>query len=215
MEISASADALSPSRCRQQLRPRPVLRKGGGNQFGVVSTFTLKAFPQSKQVWGGVRICAADQVPKVLDVVSYFNDNDKDPKAQIIPTLDYAVAGAVKVFIVLAFYDGPKPPADIFAKFDDAKPLTDAWGTKAFLDLVKGTPSEVASGHRGAFHSVQLTNFSRSVLDLIASEAKFNDSQAFKNSGFIVSYGITPFDRESYGSKATEPAWPHKAAGLT
>lgn len=187
--------------------------KGGGNQFGVVSNFRLQAFPQSRQVWGGIRTYPADKVDAVMSAVADFSANNKDIKAQMIPTLDYAILGAVEVLIVLAFYDEPEPPAGVFDRFDDIQPLSDGWKTQSFLDLVKSSPSEVASGHRGRFHTVQLQRFSKSILDVIVSEAKFYASQALSHSGYLVSYDIEPFD-SGYGNKATDSAWPHKQGGL-
>lgn len=40
--------------------------KGGGNRFGVIYNFKLKAVPQSNQVWGGLRTYTQDQLDNVV-----------------------------------------------------------------------------------------------------------------------------------------------------
>jgi FAD/FMN-containing dehydrogenase len=60
--------------------------KGGGNQFGVIYSFRLKAFPRPAQVYGGLKIYAGSIQQSFLDAIAEFSANNKDPKAQIIPT---------------------------------------------------------------------------------------------------------------------------------
>ena len=41
--------------------------RGGGNSFGLVTNFKMKAFPIAPQVWGGTRIYSADKIPAVFN----------------------------------------------------------------------------------------------------------------------------------------------------
>ncbi len=85
--------------------------KGGYNNFGIVTKFTLKTYPQG-QVWvriknplisnkaksfddqGGILVYGGDQLAAVNNATAKFAAQVKDPKAQIITTYNY-IAGFV------------------------------------------------------------------------------------------------------------------------
>lgn len=185
--------------------------KGGGNKFGIVTNFRLKTVPQGN-VYGGLRTYTADQVENIANATLAFSENNKDPKAQILPTFNYLL-GQPGV-ILLGFYDDPNPPAGTFAEFStsEAQPFTDAWKTQTILQLVQGTPSDVQGGQRGAFHTVSLQKYSKTLLDLIISELKYYGSQTLLHSGTLISYDVEPF--LPYSQYATDSAWPHNTNAL-
>ncbi|KAG6863782.1 hypothetical protein C0991_003247, partial [Blastosporella zonata] len=59
--------------------------KGGMNNFGIVTRFTFKAFPQG-QVWGGVILFNAQDIPAVTKATGAFSALSTDPKAAMIVT---------------------------------------------------------------------------------------------------------------------------------
>ncbi|KAG9080807.1 hypothetical protein FRC06_006138 [Ceratobasidium sp. 370] len=59
--------------------------KGGFNNFGIVTKFTLLAYPQT-QVWGGVRTFSWDQLMQVNAATVDFIAKVSDQKAAIIPS---------------------------------------------------------------------------------------------------------------------------------
>ncbi|SNX85507.1 related to 6-hydroxy-D-nicotine oxidase [Melanopsichium pennsylvanicum] len=185
--------------------------KGGGNKFGIIHNFRLKTVPQGL-VYGGLRTYTADQVDNIVNATFNFSENSKDSKAQILPTFNY-VLGQPAV-ILLAFYDAPTPTTDAFAAFskDQARAFTDDWKTRSILDLVKSAPSDLQAGQRGAFHTVSLQKYSKSLLNLIVSELKYYGSQAFLHSGTLISYDVEPF--LPYSRYAQDAAWPHKTNAL-
>ncbi|KAG8708586.1 hypothetical protein FRC09_001150 [Ceratobasidium sp. 395] len=67
--------------------------KGGFNNFGVVTKFTLLAFPQG-QVWGGLRTFTFDQIPRINNATVDFINGITDPKAGIITTYNYLLGQA-------------------------------------------------------------------------------------------------------------------------
>ena len=185
--------------------------RGGGNRFGIVYNFKLKTVPQG-QVYGGVRTYTADQVDAIANATLDFSNNNKDPKAQIIPTFNF-ILGQPGV-VLLGFYDSPSAPADVFAAFDSPQvhTFTDDWKTRSLLDLVKSAPSDLQSGQRGAFHTVSLEKYSKPLLDLIISELKYYGGQTLLHSGTLISYDVEPF--LPYSQYAQDAAWPHKTNAL-
>ncbi|CAO1612897.1 unnamed protein product [Parajaminaea phylloscopi] len=177
--------------------------KGGGNQFGIVYEVRLRTRPQGPQVWGGLNTYTQDQLAAVVNATATFSNQNKDPKAQVIPAFNF-ILGQPGVSL-LAFYDGPSPPAGTFDMFDQAKTFTKDWKARTFSDLVRSAPANATAGHRGAFHTVSLTGYSQGLLDLIVSELKSYGAQGFKHSAFFLSYDVEPFLQWPGG----DGAWKH------
>ncbi|KDN42352.1 hypothetical protein RSAG8_06843, partial [Rhizoctonia solani AG-8 WAC10335] len=150
--------------------------KGGFNNFGIVTKFTVLAFPQG-QVWGGLQTFTFDQLDKVkaatLDKVKAatvnFAQNVKDPKAGIIPTFNFILEQPG--VSLLMFYDGPTPPAGIFDEFQSIIHFTSDVKTRSFTSLVQASPANATYGLRGAFNTVALKNYSRPLIDQVLNQS--------------------------------------------
>ncbi|KAG8738990.1 hypothetical protein FRC11_000996, partial [Ceratobasidium sp. 423] len=102
--------------------------KGGFNNFGIVTKFTLLAFPQG-QVWGGLSTYTFDQLDKVINATVKFSKTVTDPKAAIIPTFNFILEQPGVSLLV--FYDGPTPPAGIFEDFQSIPHFTSDLKTRS------------------------------------------------------------------------------------
>lgn len=80
--------------------------RGGGNNFGIVTSFLLKAYPQG-DIWGGNLFFEANDnnTAKMLQAVRDFTEYNTDPKAGIIVTSERTLATLVRLWIVSV---GPK-----------------------------------------------------------------------------------------------------------
>ena len=74
----------------------------------------MLAVPQT-QVYSGILIYILPQFNALAQAFGKFQDNNKDPKAQIIGFLT-ATSGQL-VFIVYFFYDAPTAPSGTFNDF--------------------------------------------------------------------------------------------------
>ncbi|KAF8879383.1 FAD-binding domain-containing protein [Infundibulicybe gibba] len=164
--------------------------KGGMNNFGIVTRFTLKTFPQT-QVWGGVITYTADNIPAVSAATAEFSDKVTDPKASIITTYNFLLGQPG--ITLLIFYDAPTPPPGIFDSFLAIPSFTKDCKTRDFLSLVKSSPSNATAGLRGIFNTVPLTGFSPKLLAAIVNETEFWGNKLSPATGAFISYDVEPF----------------------
>jgi len=92
--------------------------KGGGNNFGIVTSYLLKVYRQG-QVWGGNLIFdASPEVNrKMLAAVRNFTEHYDDEKAGIIVTAERTLATLVDIWVIFLYYNGPEPPPEVFGEF--------------------------------------------------------------------------------------------------
>ncbi|KAJ6583298.1 hypothetical protein B0H10DRAFT_886542 [Mycena sp. CBHHK59/15] len=179
--------------------------KGGLNNFGIVTQFTLQTHPQG-QVWGGLITYTVAHLDAVSAAVENFAKNVIDPKAGIIPAYNFLL-GQPGVSNLL-FYDSPSPPAGIFDEFLAIPHLTEDVSTRDFLSLVQAAPSNVTTGARGFFHTVSILDYSAPMVDAILNETIFwGASLALAGASFI-SYDIEPFLPTIYSHNTAATAFP-------
>ncbi|KAF9225356.1 FAD-binding domain-containing protein [Gyrodon lividus] len=131
--------------------------KGGFNNFGIVTKFTLRTFPQSL-VWGGTLIMDDTGIDRLVDATQNFIENNHDPKAAIITSYGYLLGSQIAFSLI--FYDGPKPPKGLFDDFLKIEAHQDV-GTRSYLSLVQSSPVSLSSGRRGTFHTIPVIEYTR------------------------------------------------------
>ncbi|KAL4071814.1 FAD-binding domain-containing protein [Scleroderma citrinum] len=149
--------------------------KGGFNNFGIVTRFTLKAFPQG-QVWGGTITYPVTSTNQVNAATADFAANCTDPKAGILSLYEYAVG--VPLVTQVIFYNGPTPPTGLSEKFLSIPFLIEDVGTRSYLSLVRSTLSNLTEGLRGVFNTVSVTGYPVELLQSIADEAAVSPPSA-------------------------------------
>ncbi|KAF2789654.1 FAD-binding domain-containing protein [Melanomma pulvis-pyrius CBS 109.77] len=119
--------------------------KGGGNNYGIVTAYTMVAHPQG-QIWGGNLVFTADKAPQMLAAVRNFTENYPDEKAGIIMTAEMTALGAIDIWIMFLFYDGPTPPAGVFDIFTSIGPFVNNCKTRSYYDLLTYNDFAVVKG---------------------------------------------------------------------
>lgn len=186
---------------------------GGYNNFGIVTRFTAKAYPQG-QVWGGNKFVLGlgDNWEKLNEATAKFQAEVTDPKAQVLPT--YNVAEGTAVASVLMFYDGPTPPEGIFDDFLAIPALSSDIATRSFLSLVQSTPSTATT--RAVFDTVSLTTISPALLEAVVNETQFWSARLALRSANFLSYDVEPFLTSlfKHGAEAATAYPPTRERGL-
>lgn len=163
----------------------------------------MKTFPQT-QIWAGIIYYDALEWDATGRAIYNFFINNDDPNANILPTYNI-VAGAVRVMVLLVFYNKPQPPFGLFDEFFKIRSVANTVKTRDFLDFVKEPPSIYTSGQRGAFATVSLAKFSPKVIDKVISEARL---WGLLRGVLLVSYEMQPFLR-NITRFATPSAYSH------
>ncbi|KAF9556645.1 FAD-binding domain-containing protein [Agrocybe pediades] len=177
--------------------------KGGFNNFGIVTKFTLKTFPMTG-VWGGFQFVAGSDIAQNTAAVADFCANVKDPKANIISNFGF-VSGQPAMTQIL-FYDGPNPPAGIFDKLLAVPTVIADVSSRNMTSFMKSVPDN--AGLRGAFHTVPILKFTPSLLNVIANESMFWGSQLASKGAGLISYAIEPFQPDIYKHNPDKTAYP-------
>ncbi|KAI2785580.1 FAD-binding domain-containing protein [Daldinia loculata] len=114
--------------------------KGGGNNFGVVTTYVLQLYRQG-DVFGGnlVFLHSPSTDKKLLKAVRDFTEYNQDNKAAVIVTAERGNIDLIDTWILFLFYDGPVVPEGTFKNFTDAGPLLDTTKVQTYADLMGGS----------------------------------------------------------------------------
>ncbi|CAF4004686.1 unnamed protein product [Adineta steineri] len=178
--------------------------KGGLNNFGIVTNFKMRAFPQG-QVYGGLLLYTVLVINDLVNAIVTFQTNNQDPKAQILCDFT-SLANSFDINIV-AFYDAPIAPPNIFDVFTSIL-HEGQLETQSYLSLVQASPVFVSANMRGRFHTVSVRNISQAVVEKVRD---LFIEYAFPNilfGGTFVNFVIEPF-LPSYFEKSQGGAYPH------
>ncbi|OAX38749.1 FAD-binding domain-containing protein [Rhizopogon vinicolor AM-OR11-026] len=179
--------------------------RGGFNNFGIVTTVTVKTYPQS-QVWGGRISYAEAQWDEVNTVIANFVANVSDTKAFVHSTGDYA-AGEPFVSNIL-FYDAPEYPDGIFDDFLAIEHFDEDLSTRSYSDLILTLPTNVTTGFRVMFSWVPLEQFTPSILEMVKNQTEFYGAELMQYSTTLISYDVIPYLPSLYDHYDTPSAFP-------
>ncbi|KAI0811567.1 FAD binding domain-containing protein [Xylaria sp. FL0064] len=122
--------------------------KGGGNNFGIVTSYLLQAYPQG-DVWGGNLIFDAtpDVSTAMLAAVRNFTENYNDEKAGIIVTAERTLGTLLDIWVIFLYYNGPEQPAGVFDEFFNISPFKiNTCKTQSMNSLLSGNNWAVVKG---------------------------------------------------------------------
>ncbi|KAI0099404.1 FAD binding domain-containing protein [Daldinia grandis] len=124
-----------------------IALKGGGNSFGIVTSYLLQAYPQG-DIWGGN--LEFDATPEnnaaILAAVRNFTENYPDKKAGIIVTSERTLSTLLDIWILFLYYNGPEPPQGVFDSFLAIGPNINTCKTQRYADLLSGNNWSVLKG---------------------------------------------------------------------
>ena len=123
--------------------------KGGSNNFGIVTRFDLKTYPQG-HLWGGFIAYPSSTIPQQLSAFQSFMQSAKsDPYAEIICAIGYVGVFKSVVVSVGLHYTKPVVNPPIFQPFTAIQPqLNNTMRIGDNIDFVNEVESKQARNSR-------------------------------------------------------------------
>jgi len=179
--------------------------RGGLNNFGIVTKFVLKSYPQT-DVWGGVFFYTEDKLPQIKDAFIEFQKNS-DTKAAMI--LAFAFQSGQLVIVSSLFYDAPTQPVGVFDNFLAIQAAQGNASTMVYSDLIVEA-NEVASPvpTRVFYEGAPVIRYSPAVFDAYVNHTQFWGQRiSALESTAVVGAALQPFDSGlfSHGSPSAQP----------
>ncbi|KAK8093407.1 FAD-binding oxidoreductase [Apiospora hydei] len=114
--------------------------KGGSNNFGVVTAYTLSTY-SINDAWGGTKVFSWDKTGAVLDAITaYQHLPDKDPYANM--NLNAAATNQTGLGVILTLvYLKPVEKPEIFSDFYKIEALMDTTGLKTPTNIMGEFPT--------------------------------------------------------------------------
>lgn len=124
--------------------------RGGGNNFGIITSFKLNAYPGGN-LWGGNRryVTAYGQLPQLIDATANYNlQHHTDPDAAII--LSYIWTSGLFLAQTNLIHGKTTPNPPIFKNFTDVTTgiIQDSYREDTLLNFALELGATTASGHR-------------------------------------------------------------------
>ncbi|KAL1713972.1 hypothetical protein EV715DRAFT_276935 [Schizophyllum commune] len=167
--------------------------KGGYNNYGIVTRFTLKTYPQGK-LWGGHALYTEELSDEFSDALYNFSEHNTNPKASLIGSYS-SINGELYSTLFMA-YNGPTPPDGVFDKFL-AMPMVESnistWD--GMLPLIQSAANNATdyTGTRALYSTAPVEEYTPGLIAFAAERIK-NLSTALSRDEFSTfSYFLEPF----------------------
>ena len=137
--------------------------KGGSNNFGIVTRFDMKVFPQGK-FWGGFLlhpIQLKDQFFKIFE--NFAKSKDYDPYAALIHSYSYVPAQGGWFIGSSVYYTKEDANPAVFAPFKALPPLTSTTRISNLTDFTIELSTNTPPGGRASFATATYKNSAKTM----------------------------------------------------
>ncbi|KAI0058448.1 FAD-binding domain-containing protein [Artomyces pyxidatus] len=139
--------------------------RGGFNNFGIVTTFTFKSYPQTA-VWAGTLVVSIDNLDDFNTALANYGAQ-ADEKAAVIA----GILQNSSIITAMMVYDSPSPPTGLFDELIAIPTIGGVAKTTTLSGFVSSLTSAVGSGGSRALYScAPVLRYTPALLAAIANE---------------------------------------------
>ncbi|KAF9525603.1 hypothetical protein CPB83DRAFT_859281 [Crepidotus variabilis] len=180
--------------------------QGGLNNFGIVTSITLKTHPIG-QVWGGSLTISGD-LKALVDATVEYSAKPSNPKATL--AVEFLAKNGTATGLIIMFYDGAHPPPGLFDAFVKLPNSTGEVKTQSFFEFVQAGEVAASPTNRATWYSAPVLKWTRDMVEYVHQQVIEYSVKLAKQSksGTLVSGNIEPFGPQAYGFSRGS-AWPH------
>jgi len=168
--------------------------KGGFNNYGVVTKFTLKTHEQT-DVWGATLTFTGSQIKDAMKAFAKFVSREHDHKAAQLGQFIYTNGSLV--FTMSLFYDGPVLLGGIYDELLNIPNGTVSLFNGSFTDFIGSL--FLPTFERGYFDGVPTLHYTQPVLEAFANETEFWGERLSKHDESILAvYTLEPYEPDIF-----------------
>ncbi|KAI0337353.1 FAD-binding domain-containing protein [Trametopsis cervina] len=161
--------------------------QGGYNNFGIVTKFTLKAYPQGK-IWGGTIVHDIKYSDHLIDAAVNFSKTVNDPKSELF--FSFLFSNGTTQIASKLFYNAPTPPPGMFDTFLATPTIFRDIQTRDFITFIQNLSTDA----RGEHSTVPTMEYTAPVLKAFLNETTFWAEKAYKlDPNVWFQYAAEPF----------------------
>ncbi|KAI0251535.1 FAD-binding domain-containing protein [Lactifluus subvellereus] len=179
--------------------------KGGFNNYGIVTKFTLKSHKQN-DVWGASLNFAEDLVDAAQAAFAKFLTQQHDTKAAQLGEFVY-INGSV-LFGLSLFYDGPVPPEGLYDDLLNLPSTSKSIVKGSFMDFTQSLYFTNPFSRSTYFDGVPVLHYTEPIIKALANETKVSSSRLSKyDASVMVIYTLDPFEPDflAHGGQSAFP----------
>ncbi|KAI0337499.1 FAD-binding domain-containing protein [Trametopsis cervina] len=147
--------------------------QGGYNNFGVVTKFTLKAYPQGK-IWGGLLVNDIKYADQMIEAAAKFAAEVTDSKSELF--LSFSWANGTMNVVSKVFYNAPTPPPGMFDSLLAVPTVERDIQTRDFITFIQN----ISTDARGEHSTVPTMQYTVPVLQALLNETTVWSNAMYK-----------------------------------
>ncbi|KAI0337351.1 FAD dependent oxidoreductase [Trametopsis cervina] len=147
--------------------------QGGYNNLGVVTKFTLKAYPQPK-IWGGLLVNDIKYADQMIEAAAKFSAEVTDPKSELF--FSFSWANGTMNIVSKVYYNAPTPPPGMFDEILAIPTVERDIQTRDFITFIQN----ISTDARGEHSTVPTQAYTVPVLQALYNETTYWSNAMFK-----------------------------------